>query len=293
MRILVIGGTGFIGPHVVRQLAEQEHEVTVYHRAQSQTKLPANVRDIQSPLAAMPVLVFPPEIKAETFDVVVHMICMAEEDATAVVRAFRGHAGRLVVPSSGDVYLAYGRLTGLEPGSPIEGLLREDSPLRSVLYPYRKQAASDKDWLHYFYEKILVERIVASEPDLPATILRLPKVYGPGGNADLKTVYGFRDYPSWRWTHGYVENVAAAIVLAATHPAAAGRVYNVGEEHTPTVAERLAHLPPLSPSLPADDKQPSFDFHQDIAYDTRCIRELGYREPVSYEQGIRQTLALG
>ena len=32
----------------------------------------------------------------------------------------------------------------------------------------------------------------------------------------------------------------AAIVLAALHPAAAGRIYNVGEEYTPTIAERLA-----------------------------------------------------
>jgi uncharacterized protein YbjT (DUF2867 family) len=30
----------------------------------------------------------------------------------------------------------------------------------------------------------------------------------------------------WRWSRGYVENVAAAIALAATHPAAGGRTYN-------------------------------------------------------------------
>jgi hypothetical protein len=37
--------------------------------------------------------------------------------------------------------------------------------------------------------------------------------------------------------------VAAAIALAALDPAATGRVYNVGEGDTPTVAERLAELP--------------------------------------------------
>jgi hypothetical protein len=30
------------------------------------------------------------------------------------------------------------------------------------------------------YEKILVERAVMNEPDLPSTILRLQQVYGPG-----------------------------------------------------------------------------------------------------------------
>jgi uncharacterized protein YbjT (DUF2867 family) len=36
----------------------------------------------------------------------------------------------------------------------------------------------------------------------------------------------------WRWTPGYVENVAAAIALAVDDERAAGRVYNVAE---PTV----------------------------------------------------------
>jgi len=68
-------------------------------------------------------------------------------------------------------------------------------------------------------------------------------VFGPEDNGDLATVYGFASHPNWRWTHGHVENVAAAIVIAALHSAAARRVYNVGEPHTPTMAERLARLP--------------------------------------------------
>jgi nucleoside-diphosphate-sugar epimerase len=156
------------------------------------------------------------------------------------------------------------------------------------LYPYRKQAKSAADWVDD-YEKILVEREILGNPDLPGVILRLPKVYGPGNNADLATVYGFRHQPQWRWTHGYVENVAAAIVLAAGHPAASGRIYNVGEASTPTVGERLACLPPSS--IPADEST-QFDMAQDIAYDTSNIRaELGYAEHVSYEEGLRRTLS--
>jgi nucleoside-diphosphate-sugar epimerase len=119
--------------------------------------------------------------------------------------------------------------------------------------------------------------------------LRLPKVYGPGGNVNLATVYSFANQPAWRWTHGYVENVADAIVLAATHPCAVRRIYNVGEPHTPTVAERLATLPPSDLET---DRESGFSFEHDIAYDTSRIREeLGYQERVSYEEGIRRTLA--
>ena len=39
MKVLVIGGTNFIGPHVVRQLIERGHEVAVFHRGETKAKL--------------------------------------------------------------------------------------------------------------------------------------------------------------------------------------------------------------------------------------------------------------
>jgi nucleoside-diphosphate-sugar epimerase len=285
MEILVVGGTRFIGPYVVRALTSQGHTVTVFHRGEHEPHLPASVKHVHDPSAGIPVLSFPAEARQPPFDVVIHMIAMGERDATAAVHAFRGRVGRLVALSSGDVYRAYGRFTGVEAGPREEGLLQESSPLRSVLYPYRKQARSPDDWV-YWYDKILVERAVLDEPGLPSVVLRLPKVYGPGENDDLTTVYAFRHRPQWRWTHGYVENIAHAIVLAAFHPSAAG-VYNVGEQHTPTVAERLTDLP--ASSVP--EASLAADFDQDIVYDTTRIRqELGYSELVGYRDGLCRTL---
>jgi len=289
MHVLMIGGTRFIGPHVVRGLVALGHSVTVYHRGVTEADLPGGVHHIRDPAATMPVLSFPREALEPPPDAVIHMIPMGERDARAAVETFRGRAGRLVALSSGDVYRAYGRFTGLEPGPVEEGPLSESSPLRTVSYPYRGQAKSPDDWA-YSYEKILVERVTLAAPDLPGVVLRLPKVYGPGDNADLATIYAFRDHPRWRWTHGYVENVAQAVVLAACHPAAGG-IYNVGEAVTPTVADRLARLPPSS-SVAASPMPANFDQH--IVYDTsRIRRELGYAEPVSYEEGLRRTLGTG
>jgi len=85
MRILVIGGTRFIGPHVVRRLVDLGHAVTVYHRGQSEAALPEEVRHIRSPEAGMTVLSFSGELLAEHFDTVVHMIPMGEADMRAAM----------------------------------------------------------------------------------------------------------------------------------------------------------------------------------------------------------------
>jgi nucleoside-diphosphate-sugar epimerase len=288
VRVLVIGGTGFVGSWVVRQFCAAGHAVTVYHRGQTEADLPRGVRQVRSPAAASPITRFPNELRAWNPDAVIHMRAMGEADSRALVDFWRGRA-RIIVPSSGDVYRAYGRLIGTEPGPPEPVPLTEHSPVREKLYPYRSKASSSSD-LSYWYEKILVEKNVISAN---GTVLRLPKVYGPGAhpssNSDLATVYGFAQQPHWRWTHGYVENVAAAFVLAAISEGPAGQIYNVGEENTPTVAERLRHLPAAKKEY---DRPAEFFFKQHMVYDTSRIRaKLGYRELVPYEEGIKRTLA--
>lgn len=47
MRILVIGGTNFIGPHVVRRLVEDDHEVTVFNRGRTESELPRVARHVR------------------------------------------------------------------------------------------------------------------------------------------------------------------------------------------------------------------------------------------------------
>lgn len=274
-RILVIGGTRFIGPYVVRELMEHGHSVTVFHRGRTRSPNLPRVPEICDELASIPIRRLPPEVARFEADVVIHMVPMGREDAQAAVAAFAGRVGRLVMVSSCDVYLAYGRFRKSEPGEPVSTPLTEQSPLRAVLYPYRTPDTLS-DAYEYDYEKILMETTVRGRTDLPSVILRLPKVYGREDNADLATVYGAAKFPGWRWTHGYVENVAHAITLGAVHPRAGNNVFNVGEASTPTVAERIANLPPRPPSV---KDFTGYDFRQDMSVDTSRIRsELGYQE---------------
>lgn len=59
--------------------------------------------------------------------------------------------------------------------------LVESSPLRERLYPYRGVSIPRPYGINWDeYDKILVERVVLGNSDLPVTVLRLPMVFGPG-----------------------------------------------------------------------------------------------------------------
>jgi nucleoside-diphosphate-sugar epimerase len=235
------------------------------------------------------------------------MIPMNERDARDVVTAFKGIARRVVAISSEDVYRAYDVLRHRETGPPDPIPLGENSPLRERLYPHGEEGAEE-------YEKILVERVVMGDPELPGTVLRLPAVYGPGDYQHrlfpyLKRIDDGRPrillpegIASWRWTHGYVEDVAAATALAVVEERAAGRIYNVGEPAPLPWAEwvrKIGHAAGWKGEVVTvpEDRLPehlSWDLNTDqhLFTDTsRIRRDLGYEETVFRGEALRRTVA--
>ena len=178
MRVAIIGGTAFIGRALVRQLSAAGHELLVFHRGLTSVDLRESVEVLLGDRRDLYDLrqrfrEFGPEV-------VVDMICMTEHQAQATIDTFEGIADRLVVISSQDVYRAFGRVQGFEPGPPDPVPLTEDSPLRETLYLYRDSGQEGRFEWSQDYEKVMVERVAQDEPELPATVLRLPAVYGPG-----------------------------------------------------------------------------------------------------------------
>jgi len=315
MRILIIGGTGYMGPFVARQLAAQGHELTLFHRGRSRDDLPPEIAHIHGDRAE--IARFADEFRQLAPDVTLDMRPLVERDAQTALAALRGATGRVVAISSMDVYRAYGRLIGTEPGEPDPVPLTEESPLRERLYPYRgdtPRPADDPTRWRDDYDKIPIERLILGDPALPGTILRLPMVHGPGDEQRrfFSALHRMDDHrPAILLERGvarmlaireYVENVAAAIALAVTDDRAAGRIYNVcdadplTEEDWVRLVAREAgwagEIVPLpSAQLPAHLRT-SIDTRQNLlASSARLRQELGYVPPIARAEGVRRTIA--
>ena len=312
MKILVIGGTGFIGKPVVKRLIELGHDVTLFHRGETKADLSPEVHQILGNRQQL--FDFAQEFENFSPEIVLDVIPYdAEQDAVTVMQTFRGIAARVVAISSQDVYRTYGILSGGENTEPNITPIDEDAPLRSVLYPYRS-LAKDEDDFKYNYDKIPVERVFMSKADLPGTILRLPAVYGIGDKnyrwfEYLKRMDDGRGFillektvAEWRWTRGFIENVADAIVLAVTDEQAANRIYNVGESDTLTEKEWVLSIGQIvgwsgeviaapNEKLPEHLKAVA-SFEHNLIIDTSRIRnELGYTEKVSRNEALSKTIA--
>jgi nucleoside-diphosphate-sugar epimerase len=305
MKILVLGGTGFIGPAVVHQFVQAGHSVTIFHRGQREVDLPRAVQHLHGERRLL--ATFAGEFHRIAPEVVVDMRPMTQEDARGLVETFAGVAERCVVISSSDVYRAYGRLSLTEPGPPEPVPITEAAPLRGLLYADRNAHPHDRAENLDLYDKILVEQTVRAEPRLHAVVLRLAMVYGPRSYRHyryLKPMIDQRpaivldeELAAWRQTPAYVENIAAAIILAATNPAAVGGTYNVGDADSLSLREVITHLAAaanwkgrivsapraeLPEPLQADDS-----VKQDFILDTAKIRaELDYRELVDRDTAI-------
>jgi nucleoside-diphosphate-sugar epimerase len=308
MKVLFIGGTRFIGLSAVDNLSKSGHDVTVFHRGQTDTDLPEGVKEILGDVQQLED--FRDDFKSVAPDVVVHMVLIQELDAIRLMDTFKGITKRTVGISSCDVYRAFARINNTEPGKIVPCPIYEDGLLRETWYPYREMIDNDPEHRLYNYDKIPIEQKIMNDPDLRGTILRLPMVYGPRDYQ--RRIYGYLkrmddkrpailltdEMAVWRTTRGYVGDVGAAIALSVTDERAAGRIYNVAE--TDALAEKawiqaIADVVGWGGEIITVDPKKLPDagsIHgQDLVIDTTRIREeLGFEETISRKEAIRRTV---
>ncbi len=174
MRVLFVGGTGFLGPVAARLALEAGHEVLVAHRGETEPLAPLDLEHLHGSRDDLlapggPVEASRPDAIVDTF----HGATGAKAEAVAAC-AERAGVQRLIAISSCDVYQA-GVDAGLGDGSGFTLLPRnplpidEDAPRRQGPYP---GAAAGHD-------NVEMEDALR-DASVPVTILRPGAIYGIG-----------------------------------------------------------------------------------------------------------------
>jgi nucleoside-diphosphate-sugar epimerase len=229
MKVMLIGGTIFIGRELATQLVEAGHEIAFLHRGDHEppgfdgaTHIHVDRKEIASARD---------EIEAFNPDAVVDNMAMSASDAETALGVIAGR--RLLVTSSIDVYRAYTNLMGNVGGEPTP--ITETSPVRDERYPYRSDDP-DAPPMMQTYEKLDVEeRYLAHD----ATVIRLPMVYGPNDGQRrewfiLRRVKaGRKQIPvgtgTWMSARGFVRDMARGMRLALESEGARGEIFNLCE----------------------------------------------------------------
>ena len=296
MRVVILGGTRFIGRRITEELTARGDQVAVVHRGQAEPGDLAGCRHLHAGRANFAKVAA--EVRAIRPDAVIDTCAGTAADVAAVLPHLPD--ARLVVLSSMDVYRAFELLTAGEEGEPLP--VTEDSQVRVGRYPHRGQLPDAED-----YEKLDVE---PRYTERGGTVLRLAMIYGEHDRQRreefiLRRVRAGRPRipvgpGGWLWTRCYVGDVAAAVLAVLGSQAAAGQVFNVGEPATRSMlgwarqilaaAGHDAELVTVPGDVLPDDMWPTADHRQHLLVDSsRAMRLLGW-QPAAAADGIDRSV---
>jgi len=170
LRLLILGGTGFIGPHMVQTALDRGHQVTIFNRGKTNTHLFPQVEklkgdrdgDLES-------------LHGQDWDAVIDNTGYVPRHVRDSADLLKGHVGRYLFTSTGSVY------------DLSQDKIDEDSRLLDVTDPESEDV--DK---YYGELKVLCEQAVQERYGDAATIVRPHIVAGPGDKSDRYTYWPVR-----------------------------------------------------------------------------------------------------
>ncbi len=316
MRVLVTGGTGFLGSHLIDLLLARGMKVSVLARPTSDLsqlrirRVRVHVAEIGDPQATREAVARVDAIVHAAGGGNVRRIDELYRDNTSTTRALlravreaRAKLSRFVLVSS----LA------------AHGPSRDGLPVDELSRPWPVS--------HYGASKLNAERaVLAAAETLPVTILRPPAVYGPGDALVSELI---------RWTArgvvplvgaegktslAYGPDVAEAIVLCLERPHASGSIFYVEDGRIyrrrelvgtlaramgvrarvvplPAAALHVAGLAAETVSRLADrplrwnrDKAKDLGGLDQVCDSTKLRKDLGWQPSVDFPSGVRATV---
>jgi UDP-glucose 4-epimerase len=300
LRVLVTGGAGFIGSHVVDGLLEAGHEVAVVDNLSTGQRGNLNPRaqffeaDIRSQELAAVFDSFKPEVvdhhaaHADVRESLDDPMYDADVNVlgslNVLQQAVRSGARKMIFISSGGACY----------GEPVELPCPESHPIRP-LSPYGASKAAIELYLHLYRETY----------GLDFTVLRYANIYGP--RQDMLSEEGrvVAIFTQLMLSGGqpringdgeqqrdflYVSDVVAANRAALER--GSGQAYNLGSGQPTSVNQIFALLKRITdyPGSSVHVEAKAGEVLRTYLDASKAQRELGWRPEVSLEPGLRQTV---
>jgi nucleoside-diphosphate-sugar epimerase len=214
MRILIMGGTRFIGVYLTKVLVEQGHEVVLFNRGNHPTPV-AGVKQIQGDRQDPHKL--KNQLSAESFDVIFDNNGRELDDTQPLVEIFNGQLQHFVYVSSAGVYLPTEQMPHRE-GDPLDPNSRHKGKHHTEAY--------------------------LAESGIPWTSVRPCYIYGPQNYNDLEAWFFdriVRDRPlpipgngKYITQFGHIQDLAIAMTKILGNKTAINKIYNISGDRYST-----------------------------------------------------------
>lgn len=301
-RTLVLGGSVFVGKHLVESLCAAGADVAVLNRGQTPSVLSDDVERLVADRTD------PDQMRAAlagrdwdaVFDVSGFVMAAGGSDIDGLIDLLDGHTGSYVFTSS---IMAYDQSwVGVFPWVESQ--------------PTNPDGPSSYGGFKAMSEASMLARHAAT--GFPASVVRPAAIYGPDNNIyDMETPMFLRLLQHRpvlvphgglvTGTYGHVDDLCAAMITIAGHPAAPGEVFNISADsvdvnrYIAVLAEVVGREPEIVsvpdemlPELIAPEATPVFGHlfrrrHHSTLSIEKASRLLGYRSRYDLKSGHEQT----
>ena len=290
MRVLVTGGSGFIGSHVVDRLLAHGHEPRIFDLVEPQYHAAADVEFVRGDLLE------PESVRSAVrgCDAVIHLAAVSDVNKVlsdpGLAEAVNAGGTRIVLEAArleNVPRVVYASTVWVYGSSNGHGPLDEDEPFTLPGHLYTATKLAGEMYCSSFGELYGLETTIArfgipyGPRARPATVLA---AFVAKALADEPITIAGDGLQSRRFV--YVEDLAEGVV-ATLDPVATGRVYNlVGAENTTVreIAETVARVVRQVPIVYVEGR--AGDIQGAEVSGARAKRELGWEATTSFHVGV-------